>query len=100
MLLIKDFSAQKGKLSWKEELVTLNDLAKTLCLKSKGASCEKFIGVDLLSDHLKSNDWIYLYVVRNASSNFKFDTHKAIRISRNVNFLESLKSNPSIKISE
>ena len=97
-LMIKDFAAVNSEVHYKEELVLLNDLARTLC-ESSGLhlECESFPGLNLFSDRLESDDPYYLYVVRDAKSSYKFNDHMSVTIpSRKLSLLNALKGSDLI----
>jgi hypothetical protein len=101
-LMIKDFGATNSTVTYENQLVLLNDLAKTLCANSGLAiRCDHFNGVDLLSKDLKSVDEPYfIYVVKNAESDFRFDAHLSVRIpSRKLELIEAMASSPLISLS-
>ena len=100
-LMIKDFNADKPLITYRPELVLLNDLAVTLCKKADlETGCESFPGVDLLSDKLGTDDPYYLYVVKDSKSKVFFRDHISVRIpSRNVDLLEAMKESPLINLS-
>jgi hypothetical protein len=93
-LMIKDFAANKSNVTYKSELVLINDLANTLCRKSGlNMQCNQTPGVDLLSDSLKSEEPYYLYVVKNRKhDDFRFDAQVSVKIpSRNLSLFEAMK---------
>jgi hypothetical protein len=101
-LMIKDFESNNQRPIYKSELVLLNDIAGTLCEKSTiHNECEKFNGVNLLSDNLESNKPYYIYVVKDARDNFRYDTHISIKIpSRKITLIQAMKDSKFIKLSK
>ncbi|GEM_PF-1395203 len=100
-LMIKDFGVNKPLVTIKTELVLLNDLAKTLCIKSNtNIDCKKVPGVDLLGDSLDSDEPYYLYVVKNQSSTFRFNDHVSVKVpSRKVRLIDAMKESKLISLS-
>jgi hypothetical protein len=101
-LMIKNFGANSSTIAYRHELVLLNDLAKTLCVSSGLATrCDDFGGVNLLSDDLDTFDEpYYVYVVKNSSSDFTFDTHVSVRLpSRKVELIRAMESSDRISLS-
>lgn len=101
MLMIKGFNSTQQSITFNNDLVLLNDLAKTLCINSGlDMHCDQFSGLDLLGNDLKSDDPYFIYVVKNAKSSVKFETYISVKIpSRNIDFLDALKASPLITLS-
>ena len=102
-LLVKNFDVEKPEITYKSELVLLNDLAKTICLKvDLEIDCEIFPGVDLLGDSLESDDPYYIYVVQDNQhrNEFRFRGHISVKIpSRKFSFFEALKNSKQVRLS-
>ncbi len=100
-LMIKDFGANNSEITFKSELVLLNDLAVTLCKKADlKTGCDIFPGVDLLGDSLESDEPYYLYVVKDAESDFRYDSHVSVKIrSRKLSLLEAMNESELINLS-
>lgn len=100
-LMIKDFEVDNAEITFKPELVLLNDLAVTLCLKSDlKTGCDYFPGVDLLGESLESDEPYFLYVVKDADSDFRYDSHVSVKIlSRELNLLEAMNESKLINLS-
>ena len=103
-LMIKDFSTNNQNPKFKSELVSLNDMAKTICEKSNTQSkiyCEKFNGVNLFDDLLVTEQPYYIYVVPHSSANHKFEQHISIKVpSRNISMLEALENSEFVDLTE
>ncbi len=100
-LLIKDFAADKPTITVENNLVLLNDLAKTLCIKADlGQDCEIFPGINLLGDFSEDAGPYYLYVVKNSKSNHRFKTHVSVFVpSRKLSLLEAMQASDLISLS-
>jgi hypothetical protein len=100
-LMIKDLGIDNAEITFKPELVLLNDLAVTLCIKSDlKTGCEYFPGVDLLGESLESDEPYFLYVVKDAKSDFRYDSHVSVKIpSRKLNLLEAMNESKLINLS-
>jgi len=101
-LMIKGFGANAEAPVYRDELVLLNDVAKTICIESGIKSeCNKFNGVNLLDNIHKTDEPYYLYVVKNKQSSFRFDTHISVKIpTRNLSLLEAMSSSNLIELDE
>lgn len=101
-LMIKDFGANNPKISYQNELVLLNDLAKTLCANSGlKIRCDYFHGINLLSKELGTIDEpYYIYVVKNSESSFGFDKHVSVKItSRKFSLIKAMEASTLITLS-
>lgn len=100
-LMIKNFGADKPEITYKDELVLINDLAKTLCVKSEiDVDCKVFPGIDLLGESLELDMPYYLYVVKDSKSDFRFDSHISILIpSRKLSLVEALENSALVELS-
>jgi hypothetical protein len=101
-LMIKDFAVSRSRMTSRNRLVLLNDLAKTLCANSGVAvGCDHFGGVDLLSEEREQVDEpYYIYVVKDPESDFRFDAHLSVRLpGRNVDLIKAMESSPLISLS-
>ena len=79
MLMIKNFNQYQELPSYVNEVVLLPDLANTLCrVLDTESSCDRFAGVNLLSDQLASEDSYYIYVPINESSSFHYYLYVAM----------------------
>ncbi len=92
-LLIKNFNRRAKCLTSNKEPVMLDDLAKTLCLAAAPKeSCERYNGFNLLSKNLhipKSAD-SFIFIVKDKSSTFRFNTHETLHLKRRKNFHENI----------
>ncbi|MDB4612144.1 membrane protein insertase YidC [Flavobacteriaceae bacterium] len=105
LLMIKDINRKDTVLTKIQELVTLGDLATTISLKFHQYTIPP--GLNLLNKINKTKSPnIYLNIVKDSNSNFKFDTHKTIKLDRSIdnslidllNFENVKLSNDSIKL--
>jgi hypothetical protein len=101
-LMVKGFGANTEAPVYRDELVLLNDVAKTICIESNIKSeCGKFNGVNLLDTILKTNDPYFLYVVKNKHSSFRFDSHISVRIpTRDLTLLEAMTNSNLIELDQ
>lgn len=100
MLLIKGVGIKQQKINIDERIVSLGDLAKTLCTARQYSNfnCNVFPGVDLL-DHTSTradNQPIFLEIVKDRNSSHRFETHKTIKLYQNENLLDILLLNHMI----
>jgi hypothetical protein len=100
-LLIKDFAVDRPTVTVKNNLVLLNDLAQTLCIKSDlGQDCELFPGVNLLGDFSEGDGTYYLYVAKSSKSNYNFKTHVSVLVpSRKLSLLKAMQASDVISLS-
>jgi hypothetical protein len=68
-------------------LTSLADLAKTLCAQTepKSTRCNQFHGIDLLENveiAARDSEHLYLDVVRDSSSSFRYEDHVTVQINR------------------
>lgn len=94
MLMVKPARSRQDEIGWRDELVLLNDLAKTICVHSGGAdaqpNCNDFGGIDILQSANEDAGY-FLYVVPASKSSFTFETHVAAPVeSRQKNPVEVL----------
>ncbi len=100
MLLIKNFHRKKNAIEMNNALVLLDDLAKTLCHSNNlQKNCDFFPGVNLLANKQSTNRDLYIFVPKDESSSYTFDTHKTV-VLKGTDFLKELQNNPSIKLEE
>lgn len=99
LLMIKDINRKDTALTEIKELVTLGDLATTISLKFNQYTIPT--GLNLLSKINKiKSPYIYLNIVKDSNSNFKFDTHKTIKLDRSSdNSLMDLLKFEDVKLS-
>lgn len=102
LLMIKPRSNKNDSLPYNTELVSLSDLAKTLCIHApENSKCNEFEGMDLLSPRIESTSpLLYIDIVKSSSSDFDFNTHMTLATPRQNNFLEALKSTGKITFGE
>ena len=82
-----------------EDMVLLDDLARTLCVATGGGKdCDKFVGIDLLAADRSRGGPFFIMLPKNKNSS-KFRTHKMVKLQRSKSLLESMKANRSIRIS-
>jgi hypothetical protein len=87
LLMIKDFKSNKKQIEYNSDLVTLADLAKTLCnaAQVEDVDCDSFPGLNLLGDYsFQDSTKIYIEAVTtDPDSSFHFDTQQTIELRRN-----------------
>ncbi|MDR6578440.1 sulfatase-like hydrolase/transferase [Pseudomonas extremaustralis] len=100
LLMIKPYLASNDALTYSNKLVSLGDLAKTLCLHSpKNTKCEQYKGLDLLnSPSPDTAPTLYIDVAKDASSSFDFDSQMTIQVSREDDFVHALKSTKKVSL--
>jgi hypothetical protein len=99
-LMIKPPDRREPELEVVDELVLLDDLARTLCrIVRKDASCEEFPGLDLNAEDLSSSGSYNLYVVKALSSDHQYDNHRVVRLPRDADLLVALDRDPSVELS-
>lgn len=98
LLMIKAPSSANDSIVYNNELSSLTDLARTLCLHAPGNSqCGEYSGVDLLNaTHQYDDNKLYLDIVKDQTSSFDFDTQMTVSIPRDNDFLSALKSTGAI----
>lgn len=85
LLMIKDFARRGKKLETCPDLVSLADLARTLCRAAgvAGTDDHEFPGRDLLSSGPASESpSFYAEIVTGPDSTFHFDTHRTVELER------------------
>jgi hypothetical protein len=100
LLMIKSYSSNRDTLNYDNRLVSLSDLAKTLCLRAPSATeCEQYKGLDLLNpSSTDTSPILYLDIVKDASSSFDFDSQMTINLPRENNFVHALKSTGKVTL--
>jgi hypothetical protein len=105
VLMVKDFGVDEPNLRYRNEVVLLNDLAITLCLKTPRAVCDSFPGINIMSDTLAADIAVqdapyFVYVVRNAKSSHRFRDHISVKIpSRRKTLLKAMRESDSVELS-
>ncbi len=87
LLMIKDYSCNKDHITYNSDLVTIGDLAKTLCISAQiaGQDCSIFPGLNLLGPYkLSDSPKFYVETVTGPRSTFQFDTHQTIPLERSA----------------
>jgi hypothetical protein len=104
LLMIKDAEARRDSIKVDSSLVSLADLARTVCLASELGieHCGKFAGVDLSHEFdVRSSPDMYIDVVTGPNSRHSFETHKTIHITRGeAAFLELLSGHAEVELSQ
>lgn len=98
LLMIKRRSGAHESTVYSSELVSLADLARTLCLHSPDNSkCGEYAGVDLLDNNRHQTDQnIFLDVVKDQDSTFDYDTQITAAVPRDNDFISALKTSGTI----
>lgn len=105
LLLIKDRRRRADGPVFAGDLVTLGDLARTICMHwyVDCSRCGERSGLDLLGKRNPDEaPFIYLNVVRDDTSDYRFDTHKTVRLERSrdkQDFLAQLRSVSGVRLS-
>ncbi len=96
MLMVKPARTRQNEIGWRDDLVLLNDLAKTICVHGGGAgtqpNCDDFGGIDLLQSGNEDAGY-FLYVVPTSKSSYTFEAHVVAPV-------ESRRKNPAEVLSE
>lgn len=83
LLMVKPARARQDAIEWRDELVLLNDLAKTICMYGSGAyvpqNCDDFGGVNLMQSRNEDSGY-FLYVVPTSKDSFMFGTHTVVPV--------------------
>ena len=94
LLMIKPPGRVSNTLSFVEGeyLVSLADLAKTLCLNCglPDMDCGMFPGIDLLGDidsQVAGNEYLFIDVASDFDSSYRYEDHKTIKIHRRADSL-------------
>ena len=100
LLMIKPYSNHNDAITYDNRLVSLSDLAKTLCLQAPGsAECEQYKGLDLLDPSSSdTSPTLHMDVVKDASSSFDFDSQITIDLPRKNDFLSAIKSTGKVTL--
>jgi len=110
MLMIKDIARTGVEVSYRSELVLLNDLARTLCHSASTDGynattdldhCEEIPGQNLLASDPIQGSHYYLYTVKDPSADsHDYDHHISVKIdSRSTSLLDAMLSSPEISLS-
>ena len=93
-LAVKPFGPGEGEpLRWSDAPVMLDDLARTICEESEiEFECDTYPGYNILrdSDVIPTDDEVTVFVVTSETSDFRFETHQAVTITRGSDILQSL----------
>lgn len=102
LMMIKARKNNSTSVTYKNNLTSLSDLAKTLCLHSpENSKCDEFEGIDLLvPTNAQNSSHLYMDIVKDSSSSYDFDTQMTLEVPRKNNFLEALESTGKIKFKE
>jgi YidC/Oxa1 family membrane protein insertase len=85
LLMIKDLSSRKNVITEVPDLVTLGDLSSTVeaSVYNKKVQVDFSKGLNLLSPFEKfRSPFIYINLVKDSASNFRFDTHRTHKLDR------------------
>ncbi|MDF3162404.1 sulfatase-like hydrolase/transferase [Pseudomonas proteolytica] len=98
LLMFKSRAAEQDSLIYNNALVSLSDLAKTLCLQSTDKrKCDDFKGLDLLNTEAEdTSPKLYFDVVKDATSSHDYDTQMTVVVPRERDFLAALKNTGKI----
>jgi len=94
-LAIKDFDAPAQDLKHDTSPVMLDDLARTLCQRSRTAiDCALYNGFDLIGGDFSGIEHavVTMFVVRGERSDFRYESHDPISFPRGADILASLHS--------
>ncbi|MEK1913367.1 sulfatase-like hydrolase/transferase [Pseudomonas sp. S1Bt23] len=102
MLMVKPRVSDNSELIYNSELVSLSDLAKTLCIQAPaGSTCGEYPGIDLLSPVAKDSDpWLYMDMVKDPESSFEYDTQMTVVVPRTKDFIKALESTGKVALKE
>jgi hypothetical protein len=99
MLMIKGYDTTRNKSETVKDIVLLDDLAKTLWEETEGSiDSNKFPGINLLSTDRTTSDPFFIYVPESAESDWQFDTHIPVQLTRDKPFIDSLRDSPKIRL--
>ncbi len=101
-LAIKGFDETgTGQIKISGESVLLDDLAKSLCLKSASdLKCDKYPGLDIFEEPLKipAESEVTLFIPESADSSFRYGTHIPITVNREPSIITNLHAELSKKL--
>ena len=100
-LMIKDYGVDNANVTYKSNLVLLNDLARTLCEKSNlDIKCENYPGINLIENSSEDMPY-YIYVPKDYKSTHRYKDHISVKIpSRKISLLQAMKNSKLINLSD
>ncbi|QQZ42186.1 sulfatase-like hydrolase/transferase [Pseudomonas sp. SK3(2021)] len=102
MLMVKPRVSDNPELIYNNELVSLSDLAKTLCIQAPaGPACDEYSGINLLNPAAEDSDpQLYMDMVKGPESSFEYDTQMTVVVPRTKDFIKALESTGKIALKE
>jgi hypothetical protein len=102
LLMIKPPVSTNAPMIYSDELASLSDLARTLCLHSPGKpACDEYAGLDLLNPSVEdTGSQLYLDVVRDQKSSYEYDTQITVNVPRQKDFMAALKGTGQVTMKE
>jgi len=85
LLMIKNKNIHQGEIKYSSDLVTLGDLAPTICIAAglSSESCKNFPGLNLLGKYnVSDSPYFYINYTPSPQADFMFDDHKTVRLKR------------------
>ena len=100
-LMVKGIGVSSDKVTFRRELVLLNDIARTTCESlTLNIECHNIKGVNLLGQNLDNEEPYYLYVPPNKEADHNFKNHISVKIpTRKNSLLRAMELSPTIDLS-
>lgn len=99
MLMIKGYDTTRTESETVKEIVLLDDLARTLWEEAEGTiDSDKFPGINLLAKDRTTSNPFFIYVPESANSDWQFDTHMPVSLTRGKSLIDSMRDSPEISL--
>ncbi len=92
ILMVKLPKQRNAEMIKDERPAIIDDLALSLCHWVNAGSCDEYTGMDLFDPKGTVPSQYFMNIVSSPQSNFKFDTHETISLSRSADPLKELDS--------
>ncbi|NNC38053.1 MAG: hypothetical protein EX271_08500 [Acidimicrobiales bacterium] len=100
-LMIKPAGNRTKELAYSDRIVILDDLAQTLCyIMEPSDKCESTPGVNILDSDDSAPDRFFIHVVKDVTSRWFLQEHKAVSLSREVPLEAAMQASPEIVLRE
>lgn len=100
LLMVKSRDSNNPSLIYNNELVSLSDLARTLCIQStEGSECRQYPGINFMNPAAQGDDpLLYMDMVEDPSSSFEYDTQMTVMVPREKNFMKALQDTGKVDL--
>jgi hypothetical protein len=100
LLMIKPRANENTPMVYSDELASLSDLARTLCLHSPGKpACDEYTGLDLLNPAVQdTGSQLYLDVVKDQKSSYEYDTQITVTVPRQKDFMAAINGTGQVSL--